>query len=353
MHKYEHKKSAPESTKSPKRAAIIGARGYSGLELARILLQHPGAELVACFAGEQSFSLEEFLPEAAAANVPILSMDALESQSKNLDFLFLATPAETSFEIARKVHAYAPNVKVIDLSGAFRLDATGAKAHYGLELGDSKAHYGLSPFNEIASNLTANPGCFATSILMALIPLLREGVVRSENIVIDSKSGATGAGKKAAERLLFTEVADECLPYRIGKHQHLPEIIRWAKAFSGKEINPFFTTHLLPIRRGIISGLYLELQSGKTVEHVHAAYEKAFAHYPLVKFGSSENLLKLKKVCGSGRTHIQFQAVGNKLYVFSLIDNLLKGAASQAVENFNLQSGYPVETGLFQLEGIL
>jgi N-acetyl-gamma-glutamyl-phosphate reductase len=361
MHKYEHKNQPVFIPGTPKKAAIIGARGYSGLDLARILLQHPGAELVACFAGEQTFILSDFLPEEEARSIPVLNMAELETKALELDTIFLATPAETSLELTKRIRAIkGANAHIVDLSGAFRLDAKGTRDWYNMEQDPlaETAVFGLSPFSRKHENagspqLVANPGCFATSILMALVPLLNEKVVSADRITIDSKSGATGAGKKAQERLLFTEVADECLPYRIGKHQHLPEIIRWTKAFTGHSIDPFFATHLLPVRRGIISALYLELLPGKDLSHVQAAFEKAYTFYPLVKFGQSEGLLKLKKVCGSGRTHIQFQAAGNKLYVFSLIDNLMKGAASQAVENFNLLHGYPVELGLRNLEGNL
>lgn len=339
----------------------MGARGYSGAELARILLRHPGAELVACFAGEKEFSLADYLPEAG--RVPVLATS--EIATTGLDVLFLATPAEVSAELAAKA-----NCDVIDLSGAFRLDNAETKKFYGIEASPiwEKAVYGLSPFLAPAASgskrLISNPGCYATSVLMALIPLLKDDLIVRDSLVIDAKSGATGAGRKAAENLLFTEVDGECLPYRVGKHQHLPEIRRWAKALTGADIDPFFTTSLLPIRRGIISGIYARLKPGKTAGEVAHAFAMAYKGYPLVRLSSPELhfpehevsaklALSLKTVVGSARTHIQFQVVNDKLYLFSLIDNLLKGAASQAVENMNRLFDFPVGFALEDKEGTL
>jgi N-acetyl-gamma-glutamyl-phosphate reductase len=358
MHKYE----------SPKRVGLIGARGYSGLELARILLRHPGVELAACFAGEKSFQLSEYLPETMAAKVPVLPLK--EENLKGFHTIFLATPAEASLEWAPKV--LEAGAHCIDLSGAFRLktgDTLAEKqANYQKWYGFShpeptlleKAVYGISPFSPPSGfrppQLVANPGCYSTCILMALIPLLKGKAVQPKTIVIDAKSGTSGAGRKAAENLLFTEVEGECLPYRVGKHQHLPEITEWASHLGREKIDPFFTTHLLPVRRGIIAGIYAELQPDVTPEKILQIYAQSFGNYPLVKvqpIDQAANLLSLKRVVGSARTHIQFQVVGNKLYLFSLIDNLLKGAASQAIENFNRLADYPVDLALSELEGTL
>jgi N-acetyl-gamma-glutamyl-phosphate reductase len=358
MHKYE----------SPKRVGLIGARGYSGLDLARILLKHPGVELAACFAGEKNFQLSDYLPENMAAKVPVLPLT--EENLKGFHTIFLATPAEVSLEWAPKI--LEAGAHCIDLSGAFRLkdgDTLAEKQKnyqkwYGFSHPEpmllEKAVYGISPFSPPSGfrppQLVANPGCYATCILMALIPLLKGKAILPSSIVIDAKSGTSGAGRRAAENLLFTEVEGECLPYRVGKHQHLPEITEWAGHLGREKIDPFFTTHLLPIRRGIIAGIYAELSGEFTTEQILALYKQSFGNYPLVKIQAVEqsaSLLSLKRVVGSARTHIQFQIVGKKLYVFSLIDNLLKGAASQAVENFNRLADYPVDLALSELEGTL
>lgn len=339
-----------------KKVGIVGARGYSGLDLARILLRHPGAELTACFANEKSFALSDYLPEAAAEQVSVVPLTEIEQMK--LDCVFLATPAEASLELAPKLAQ--GNRNVIDLSGAYRLRADDYKKWYGFEHTSptllEKAAYGLAPLSSPkGAKLVSNPGCFATSVLMALVPLLRTGLIDPSRITIDSKSGTSGAGRKAAENLLFTEVDGDCLPYRVGKHQHLPEIIRYAKALGGVDIDPHFVTNLLPTRRGIISGIYADLRDGVTVEDVTEAYESAYAGYSLVKFGPIQGAkgLSLRQVTGSARTHIRYEVVGEKLYLFSLIDNLLKGAASQAVENFNRLYDFPVDLGLEDMEGVL
>jgi N-acetyl-gamma-glutamyl-phosphate reductase len=361
---------AGSKPKGTRRVAVVGARGYSGLELARILLNHPEVELAACFAHDHAFRLSDYLPEAAARAVPVLPLTALESSLPNIDTVFLATPAEASLELAPK--ALRAGANVIDLSGAFRFQAgTEAERASKFELWYKAkhsaialpAHYGLVPFAQPVNPgqaLISNPGCYATAALMAIVPLLKANAVNPKSLVIDAKSGTTGAGRKASEAQLFAEVEGECLPYRVAKHQHLPEIGEWAETFSGTAVDPFFSTHLLPVRRGILASVYAELNSGADVG---AAYAAAFAGYPLARVtrldgGPDQDLspalsLSLKRVVGSARVHLGYQVSGSKLYVFSLIDNLLKGAASQAVENFNALYDYPVALGLEALEGTL
>jgi N-acetyl-gamma-glutamyl-phosphate reductase len=371
------KNAKPAHKPAAKRVAIIGARGYSGLDLARILLRHPEAELVACFANDSAFALADYLPEPAAKQVPVYALKDLESQLPGLDCVFLATPAEASLELAPRILLHKDaNASVIDLSGAFRLQAgTEAerleryekwyKAKHTAPALLEKASYGLVPFAKPvtgAKTLVSNPGCYATAVLMGIIPLLQAKAVEPSSLVIDAKSGTSGAGRKASEGQLFTEVDGECLPYRVGKHQHLPEIQEWAKAYSGGvAIDPFFSTHLLPVRRGIIASIYAELHAGNGAKEVGAAFRKAYADYPLARITQIDGQgdlppalsLSLKRVSGSARVHISYQVVGKKLYLFSLIDNLLKGAASQAVENFNSLHDFPAALGLEGMEGTL
>ncbi len=346
--------------------AIIGARGYSGLELTRLLLRHPAAKLEACIATDDSFRAEDYLPESEGKLVPVASPKDIPNLSQRVSTIFLATPAEVSAELAPGL--VASGLDVIDLSGAFRLENGEAQKWYGLhgQAVDalSDAQYGLVPFAgsvPVAASgqgrLISNPGCYATSILMALIPLLRAGHILPESIVIDSKSGASGAGRKAAENLLYCEVDGGCLPYRVGNHQHLPEIRRFAREWGGVEIDPFFTPHLLPIRRGILSGIYARVREGVSIEDITRAFASAFEGYPLAQWspisGSPKTALSLRHVTGSARTRIVYELKGNQLYVFSLIDNLMKGAASQALENFNRLQGLEVETALLEKEGLL
>lgn len=347
MHKYPTAKIS---------CSIVGARGYAGLETARLLLQHPFAELTHCFATSE-FKLSNHLSHPAAAQVQCLPDS--EILQHLTDVVFLATPANVSLCLAPKI--LQAGKKVVDLSGAFRLKKNDYEKWYGFEHTEkealSAASYGLLPWVGPASGekLIANPGCYATAITLALIPLLKNHLIAENSIVVDAKSGTSGGGKKAAENLLFTEVDGECLPYKVGCHQHYPEIIEALEAFSGKKIEAHLTTSLLPVRRGIIAGIYAQLHEGFGMAEVAAAFAQAYGDYPLLSFGSLKKeptLLSLKKVVGTAKTHISYEVVGQRLYVFSCIDNLLKGAASQAIENFNRVSDLPISTGLSHLEAL-
>ena len=316
-----------------KQVAVVGGSGYSGLELVRLLKVHPAVEAVSVF---NSATVGTLVPE-------------------NFAVVFLATPAEVSAELAPKF--LTAGTKVIDLSGAFRLeDQNEFKEFYkfdhpSFELAQ-KAHYGLIPWMKpnAQTQLIANPGCYATAILMALLPLVKMDVIKLETLVIDAKSGTTGAGKKPSENLLFSEVEGECLPYKVGVHQHLPEINQYVKSVTTKNMNPFFTTSLLATRRGIVAGLYATLAEGKNLKHVELAFQEFYGNYPLVKIKTQASL---KQVVGTAETHLSFQVVGEKLYLFSCLDNLLKGAASQGIENFNLIHGLPSNMGMDHLEAVL
>lgn len=351
------KELAAMASSKTKTCSIVGARGYAGLETARLLLSHPNAKLTHAFA-TGDFKLTSLLSSAGASGVTCLR--DTELLTNVTDVVFLATPAEVSLKLAGPL--VSRGATVIDLSGAFRLQKADYQTWYGFEHEDrdslAKAVYGLSPWAgpSRGERLVANPGCYATAIAMALIPLVKVGLVHEDSIVIDAKSGTSGAGKKAAENLLFTEVDGECLPYKIGKHQHMPEIFEAVERYTGCKVDAHMTTSLLPVRRGISAGLYLKLLDGKSLADVEAAFAAAYENYPLVSFArasSEPSLLSLKKVVGTAKTHISFEAQGPKLYVFSSIDNLLKGAASQAIENFNRVCDLPVQTGLSHLEAVI
>lgn len=343
-----------QSMNSKIKVAIVGGKGYSGLELARLLKKHPSVELSALFGTKA---------EGSENGIPYFSVDTLSEKVSQFDTVFLATPPEVSIDLAPKI--LSAGVKVIDLSGAFRLASDSVEADYSTwyKLNHAQvqfvkeAHFGLVPWSKPSSttNLVSNPGCYATAVLMGLLPLLKCDLIDPETLVIDAKSGTSGAGKKAEEGLLFTEVDGECLPYKVGQHQHLPEICLYANKYTNSVINPFFTTHLLSVRRGIIAAVYAKLKSGKTVKDVESAMQEFYGHYPLVKTspGTAKDLMSLKKVVGTANTHITYTVEGNKLYLFSSLDNLLKGAASQAIENFNLIHDLPVVTGLEHLEAMI
>ena len=312
---------------SQTKVAVIGWSGYSGLELVKLILAHPKMQLSACFGRSDdkthnSQKLNDFIP--AAKDVATYGLDQLSERAAEFDTVFLATPIEVSKDCVSKLRN--SSINIIDLSGAFRLDAG--------------VCYGLQPWQQETSSLIANPGCYVTSILMALLPLLKEKLIDSSSLVIDAKSGTTGAGKNPTESLMFTEVEGNCLPYKVGEHQHLPEIIRHIENFSGVRTRPFFTAHLMPFKRGILSSIYAKTTA--TLAQIQEVFSENYKSYALLTSAplkDGNKLMKLQNVVGTARTHISFEVVGDQLFLFSCIDNLLKGAASQAIENWNVLHG--------------
>ncbi|MBX3017052.1 MAG: N-acetyl-gamma-glutamyl-phosphate reductase [Bdellovibrionaceae bacterium] len=345
-HKYD---ASFSPSKTLARVAVVGARGYSGLELVRGLLPRRDIALTEVYASK-AFDL------AAEVELPGVEQIQVAGESEILktqaDLVFLATPAEVSLELAPQLVALGK--KVIDLSGAFRLHTHAIKEWYGFDVKPellAMARYSLVPFaGPFAKDvkIVSNPGCYATAIQMALVPLLKKGLIDPAMIVVDAKSGTSGAGRKANESQLFTEVAEDLRPYRVGRHQHLPEIEEGLSQYSGTQPELFFSTHLLPIRHGIQAAIYAKTSA--RLEQVEAAYAEAFADYPLAKFGSLEKkpqLANLTKVVGTAETRISYEIRDGKLYVFSCIDNRLKGAATQAIENMNVWLDLPATAGLY------
>lgn len=359
------------------RVALVGASGYSGMELGRCLLKHPGVQSLTLIVNETSVDPKTWIPEARRHSLSSLSMASFKDSLSNFDLIFLATPAEVSMDLVPQFLAASPALKVIDLSGAFRLKTSDLySTWYGFKHTHPElllqAHYGLMPFHAAPQShsqsptshpqslsLIANPGCYATAVQMALIPLLKSQLIKLETMTIDAKSGTSGAGKKASIHQLFAEVAEDSFAYRIGKHQHLPEIQHYLMQFSGAiNIDPIFSTTLLPIRRGLVAAIYARLNEGVTALDIEQAYARDYENYPLVYISSAQapeaqSLLSLKSVVGSARTHIVYSVEGAKLQLYSHIDNLMKGAATQAIENMNYLNNWPLNTGLTDLEGLL
>lgn len=313
------------------RVAIVGATGYAGAELSTILARHSHATIVAAYSSEQ-FSIE-----ALTAVKP--------------DVVFLATPNEVSAELAPAILALG--VRVVDLSGAFRLrDPQLYPQWYGFahetpNLLD-EAVYGLTEWcnGELKkARIVANPGCYPTSVLLALRPLMYL-IDRTQAVICDSKSGVSGAGKKSDLAFSFSELFGNFKAYGVGQHRHEPEIRQGLRL--GDRATLVFVPHLLPTVRGILSTIHVGFTHAMSDEEVSKLYAEAYDKAPFVRVLPAGQLPELKNVVNTPRCDIGFTLLqgGRRAVIVSVIDNLLKGAASQAVQNFNRMCGYAEVEGL-------
>lgn len=342
------------------KTAVLGATGYSGLELTRILSHHPRAEkpLLLRRTAENggATDLADVFPAISGnGGYPLhsLSWPALKQQGVKL--LFLATPHEVSRSLVPE--AVAKGIRVIDLSGAWRLKQEQHRAIYSFQDSDAaaaaelteRAVYGLPELNAdriAAADLVANPGCYATSVILALAPLLKAGAVdRSRGIISDSKSGVSGAGKEPTTKTHFVSVADNLSAYSVFNHRHLGEMVEQL-ALTDHELT--FTPHLLPIPRGILSTIYVRLSREMTPLEVEACFRNFYAGKHWVRVFQTPKLPQVQFSLHSNYCDLGFCLAedGRRLVLISCIDNLLKGAAGQAVQNMNLMFGWGEEEGL-------
>jgi len=358
----EKKKSGTHGTV---KTAVIGVGGYAGGELARILLHHPQLGGTApLFLGRMSAEndaaavmLESLHPQlatvAAGHEVKPFSWQLLSDEG--VDVMFLATPHEASREWVPEL--LARGIRVIDLSGAWRLQEPANRAVYKLHDQDpvlaatlqQEAVYGSPELHraEIAgARLVANPGCYATSIILALAPLVKAGLVDTNHgIVADAKSGVSGAGKAATAKTHFMYAADNLSAYAVFGHRHTGEMLEQL-GLTTEQIQ--FTPHLLPIPRGILSTIYVRLQHSTTAAEIESCLRSFFAGSPLVRIHAAQHLPQIQHVVRTSYCDIGFELAkdGKRLVLVSCLDNLLKGAASQAVQNMNLMCGFKEAEGL-------
>jgi N-acetyl-gamma-glutamyl-phosphate reductase len=340
--------------------AVLGATGYSGLELTRILLRHPRLEkpmLLRRSADNGSAGdLADIFPALYGnGGYPLHSLSWPTLKNQGVDLLFLATPHEVSRSLVPE--AIAQGLRVIDLSGAWRLKQEQHRAIYSFEDSDAakadeltkRAVYGLPELNaECIANakLVANPGCYATSVILALAPLLKAGVVdRSRGIISDSKSGVSGAGKEPTSKTHFVSVADNLSAYSIFNHRHLGEVVEQL-ALGDQEL--IFTPHLLPIPRGILSTIYVHLDREMSALEVESCFQNFYAGKRWVRVFKTPKLPQVQFSLNTNYCDLGFCLAedGRRLVLISCLDNLLKGAAGQAVQNMNLMYGWGEEEGL-------
>lgn len=336
---------------------LVGVTGYTGMELTRILEGHPAMRLTRVTsrseAGKPLREIYPFLQGLESGEIIITEPDPADLAA-HCELVFLAVPHGAAMETAAALRD--KGLKVVDLSADFRLrDPAVFKAWYNSEHSQQEylkeAVYGLPELYAEAiagSRLVANPGCYPTASILGLAPALRHGFIESDGIVIDAKSGTSGAGRKAAVGSLYCEVADTFKAYNLTKHRHTPEIEQELSLVAGREIILSFNPHLLPVNRGIYATIYGRLATDASLEAIHAAYIKAYASHRFVRILPPGKLPELRNVRGTMYCDIALalDQRTRRLIIISIIDNLCRGASGQAVANANLMSGLPLESGL-------
>jgi N-acetyl-gamma-glutamyl-phosphate reductase len=342
---------------------ISGIHGFVGRALIALISNHPHLQLAGVHSRQNKDEIYQLMPQLAKLKVPVYSIHEMNQLSSHIDILLLATPAKVSMEIVATLTS--TTIIIIDLSGAFRLPESQFFEWYGFPHSApqliNEACYGLSPWISNQSNyqLIANPGCYATCALMSLLPLFKTDLIKTDSIIIDAKSGVSGSGKQPNPDLMFCEISNNFFPYKIGKHQHTPEINNALYEISGQSAKTRLTTSILPIDRGIAMTIYATANSHYSsdkaiVKGVHEALQTAYKDYPLINFDEvgkdsstkDQFILSLKNVVHTPNTHIGYFVKEGQITLFSCIDNLLKGAASQAIENINAIYHLPLQTGL-------
>jgi len=333
------------------RAAIVGATGYTASELIEILLRHPDVTVT------QVTSRQEDRPAISDVHPRLrgrldLKLEPLDVDSvrKNADVLFSCLPHGASAEIVSTV--LDGKIRAIDFSADYRLQnlATYEK-WYATKHPDpnrmGKAPYGLGEFfadQIVDAEVTANPGCYPTSAILALAPLLKADLIAPDDIIIDSKSGVSGAGKKLAPAFLYNEVNENIAAYAVGEHRHTPEIAELLSTISGKSVSVIFTPHLAPMTRGILTTAYSKPTTEASAGVLLDALRDHYAGHPFVRI--SPDLPATKHVAHTNFCDITVRRVEDRIVVISAIDNLIKGASGAAVQNMNLMFGFPETTAL-------
>ena len=343
-----------------KKIGILGASGYTGAELVRLLLRHPKVELVLLTADRRAGqAMGDVFPQFAPYELPTLvSIDSVDWTTIGLDLVFCALPHATTQKVLQDLLAKAPETKVVDLSADFRLEDAAAYAkwygheHHALEL-QKEAVYGLVELyrRDIKkARLIANPGCYTTCAQLPLIPLLKAKAIEPDEIVIDAKSGMTGAGRSAKEEMLFSEVSEGFNAYGVGHHRHMAELDQEFSKAAGKEVVVSFTPHLLPQNRGILSTIYVRGRRGKTAQDLHEVLVKQYEKEPFVHILPFGKTPHSRHVRGSNMTFIGVAAdrIPGRAIIVSTLDNLTKGASGQAVQNMNLVLGFVETLGIDQ-----
>lgn len=341
---------------SPVRAALLGASGYTGADLLRLGVNHPGLEFVALTANTHAGKpMASVFPHLAAANLPdLVSNDSVDWTG--VDVVFCGLPHGASQAIIKEIVAAAPNVKIIDMSADYRLDNIvtyrewyGAE-HISPEL-QKEAVYGLTEHYRARikdARIIACPGCYPTATLLALVPLLKAGAILADDLIIDAKSGITGAGRGLKQNTLFSEAGESVSPYSIGSHRHAPEIEQELGKAAGKDVTVNFTPHLIPMSRGELITAHVKLGTASSASDLRAIWQRDYADEPFVRVAAEKEIPATGHVRGSNYALLNAfpDRIPGRAIVVAAIDNLVKGSAGQAIQNFNIAFGWPERTAL-------
>lgn len=347
---------ASSAQPSSARIAVLGASGYTGEEVVRLLSLHPSFTISALTGDRQAGKpfYEVFPHLMTVPQMPTLKKIE-DVEWKDIDAAFCCLPHATTQEVIASLPAH---IKVVDLSADFRLRDVSLYAEwYG---GEHKAPeiqkevvYGLTELHrqEVANaRIVANPGCYPTSVQIPLIPLLRSGLILAEDIIIDAKSGISGAGRSAKQNLLYCEAAEGVNAYGVGRHRHMPEIEQGLSDAAGSQVRVSFTPHLMPMSRGMESACYVKLAQGVTIADLRTALEGQYKDDTFIHILPEGQAPFTHHVRGTNYCHIGVfeDRLPGRAIILSVIDNLVKGASGQAIQNMNLMFGLHEETGLLQ-----
>jgi N-acetyl-gamma-glutamyl-phosphate reductase len=336
--------------------AVIGASGYTGADLIRLALRHPSIHISALIAKSHAGKpMSDVFPHLGGHGLPdLVGADAVDWGG--IDAAICGLPHGTAHEI---IASLPERIKVVDMSADFRLkDLATYQQWYGLEHTAPRlvpsAVYGLTEHYRAdiaAARLVACPGCYPTAALLALLPLLKTQAILADDLIIDAKSGVSGAGRSLKQNTLFSEAGEGLSPYSVAKHRHAPEIEQELARVVGRQVVVNFTPHLIPMSRGELVTCYVKLAAGKTVADLRAALTGAYAAAPFVRLLEPGVVPATQYVRGSNHCLINVFAdrIAGRAIVVSVIDNLVKGSAGQALQNFNLMDGYDETAGLEQL----
>jgi N-acetyl-gamma-glutamyl-phosphate reductase len=335
--------------------AILGASGYTGAELLRLLASHDRVEIVALTADRHAGKpIGAVFPHLAGRGLPdLVTIDAVDFS--NVELVFCCLPHGTTQEV---IAALPDHLRIVDLSADFRLADLETYArwyghpHRAPDL-QRDAVYGVTELVRPAlgnARLVANPGCYPTSAQLPLVPLVRAGLIDADDIIIDAKSGVTGAGRELKQTSLFAEVAEGVNAYGVANHRHAPEIDQGLSAAAGRPITVNFTPHLMPMNRGILATIYVRLAKGADVAELRRTLDAAYAGEPFVRIVPAGAMPATQHVRGSNLCLIGLAAdrVKGRAILVAAIDNLVKGASGQAVQNMNVMLGLPETAGLQQ-----